>query len=114
MFHDYTPDRAEELANLRLAAAAPDLLAALKQIMEWEGYDHEAGYYPDEDTEQRASEVWDDAKAAIDKATGQKETACTSDDPANHQGDTCPNQLEDTVCPDFLDEQWKYFSEVRN
>jgi len=27
---------------------------------------------------------------------------------------TCPNQLEDTVCQDFLDEQWKYFSEVRN
>jgi len=61
-------------ANARLIAAAPDLLAALKQIMEWEGYDHEAGYYPDEDTEQRASEVWNDAKAAIAKATGQEVT----------------------------------------
>ena len=30
MFNDYTPDREEELANLRLASAAPDLLAALK------------------------------------------------------------------------------------
>ena len=55
-------------ANARLIAAAPDLL-------EWEGYDHEAGYYPDEDTEQRANEVWNDAKAAIDKATGQEVTA---------------------------------------
>ena len=69
MFHDYTPDRDEELANLRLAASAPALLAALRQLMDWEGYDHEAGYYPDEDTEQRANEVWDDAKAAIVKAT---------------------------------------------
>ena len=53
----------------RLFLAASDLLAALKQIMEWEGYDHEAGYYPDEDTEQRANEVWNDAEAAIAKAT---------------------------------------------
>jgi len=55
--------------NAALIAAAPDLLAALRQLMDWEGYDHEAGYYPDEDTEQRANEVWDDAKAAIAKAT---------------------------------------------
>ena len=68
-------DDAENEANARLIAAAPDLLAALKQIMEWEGYDHEAGYYPGEDTEQRASEVWNDAKAAIAKATGQEVTA---------------------------------------
>ena len=32
MFHDYTPDREEELANLRLAASAPDLLDALEII----------------------------------------------------------------------------------
>jgi len=60
-------DRAE--ANARLIASAPDLLAALDQLMEWEGYDHESGYYPDEDTEQRANDVWNDAKAAIAKAT---------------------------------------------
>ena len=30
MFHDYTPDRGEEIANLRLAAAAPALLEALR------------------------------------------------------------------------------------
>ena len=33
MFHDYTPDSAEEQANLRLAAAAPDLLAALQGLL---------------------------------------------------------------------------------
>jgi hypothetical protein len=30
MFHDYTPDREEELANLRLASSAPELLKALE------------------------------------------------------------------------------------
>ena len=34
MFHDYTPDREEELANLRLAASAPDLLDALETLLE--------------------------------------------------------------------------------
>jgi hypothetical protein len=31
MFHNYTPNREEELANLHLAAAAPELLAALQE-----------------------------------------------------------------------------------
>ena len=63
MFHDYTPDREEELANLRLAASAPDLLVALRQLMEWEGYEvtHLEG---------REQEVWQDAQDAIDKAEG--------------------------------------------
>ena len=54
--------------DLQLFKAAPALLAALDQLMEWEGYDHESSYYPDEDTEQRANDVWNDAKAAIAKA----------------------------------------------
>ena len=33
MFHDYTPDREEELAILRLAASAPELLEALEDIV---------------------------------------------------------------------------------
>ena len=31
MFHNYTPDREEELANLWLVAVAPELLEALEQ-----------------------------------------------------------------------------------
>ena len=75
MFHDYTPDRDEELANLRLAAASPDLLAALRQLMEWEGYDGgPPGNGHDEDTDRREQEVWQDAQDAIAKATtGQEE-----------------------------------------
>ena len=65
MFHDYTPDRAEELANLRLAAASPDLLAALKKLMSAEG--GESGQSPDQ------VEAWAQAEAAIDKATATKE-----------------------------------------
>ena len=67
MFHDYTPDPEEQNANLTLAAAAPELLAALRQMMEWEG--GEPGKYIDYDDEQRANEVWQDAEAAIAKAT---------------------------------------------
>ena len=70
MFHGYTPDRDEELANLRLAASAPELLAALEQLMEWDGDD--PGWYPEDDTQQRANDVWDDAFAAIAKATGRE------------------------------------------
>ena len=41
MFHGYTPDRDEELANLRLAASAPALLAALEDMAEQiAAYDH--------------------------------------------------------------------------
>jgi hypothetical protein len=62
MFHGYTPDRDEELANLRLAASAPELLAALEQLI----------WHTEDDTQQRANDVWDDAFAAIAKATGRE------------------------------------------
>ena len=44
------------------------LLAALMQLMEWEG--DEAGFYPEDDTQQRANEVWQDAFDAVAKARG--------------------------------------------
>ena len=57
----------EDEANARLLATAPELLAALRQMMEWEG--GEPGKYIDYDDEQRANEVWQDAEEAIAKAT---------------------------------------------
>ena len=60
MFHDYTPDSAEEQANLRLAAAAPDLLAALQDLMAVEG---EPGMA------EELSAAWLQALDAIAKAT---------------------------------------------
>ena len=41
MFHAYEPDPEEQSANLKLAAAAPDLLAALVDLVEQiASYDH--------------------------------------------------------------------------
>jgi hypothetical protein len=64
--------------NARLIAASPDLLAALRQLMEWEGYDggppgnvHE--FLLRGDTDRREQEVWQGAQAAIANATGQEE-----------------------------------------
>jgi hypothetical protein len=64
------PLEAEAVANARLIASAPDLLAALEQLMEFEG--GEAGFYPEDDTQQRANDVWQDALDAIAKATGRE------------------------------------------
>ena len=70
----YCPECYE--TNRTLLEAAPDLLAALRQLMEWEGYDGgPPGNGHDEDTDRREQEVWQDAQDAIDKATGQKVTA---------------------------------------
>ena len=55
MFHGYTPDKAEEVANLTLGAAAPELLAALRALLRsltWPG-----------------PIPWAQAEAAIAKAT---------------------------------------------
>ena len=60
-------DSPETPANATLISASPELLAALRQMMEWEG--GEPGKYIDYDDEQRANEVWQDAEAAIAKAT---------------------------------------------
>ena len=62
-------DDTENEANARLIASAPDLLAALMQIMDFEG--GEPGSYNDPDTQERADEVWQDAFDAIAKAKGQ-------------------------------------------
>jgi hypothetical protein len=60
--------------DLRLFEAAPDLMGALRQLMEWEGYDGgPPGNGHDEDTDRREQEVWQDAQDAIDKAKATEE-----------------------------------------
>jgi hypothetical protein len=60
-----------------IVCAAPDLLAALQQLMEWEGDDGGPGWYPDEDTQQSANRIWGDAWDAINK-TGVTDTSMLS------------------------------------
>ena len=64
---------AEAVANAEFIIGACNshdaLLAALTQLMEWEG--NEAGSYSEDDTQQRANEVWQDAFDAIAKARGE-------------------------------------------
>ena len=57
-------ERAEAEANARLIAAAPDLYAALKALLEWVGGDAE---YTDMDLSKRCSM----AKLALAKAEGK-------------------------------------------
>ncbi len=57
-------DRDQRLANARLMAAAPELLAALQAV--WEAY--EEGY----ETEELTPAVADKVHAAIARATGQE------------------------------------------
>ena len=75
MFHGYTPDRDEEMANLRLAASAPELLAALEQFIEFVAFQYVAcdiqWHIPVDDTQPDAGVVWNDAFAAVAKATGR-------------------------------------------
>jgi hypothetical protein len=69
MFNDYTPDRDEELANLRLASAAPDLLAALKALLESiESVDFSVL----DDAGLHYRIPWSQAEVAIARATGEE------------------------------------------
>ena len=52
-------------ANERLIAAAPELLAALRELMDWEG----GGPSQYDENPREAAKVWNDAHAAIAKAT---------------------------------------------
>lgn len=74
--------KAEERANAHLIAAAPDLLAALKELMGW--HDHTGGW---------EGEAWNVARTAIAKATGSipqcahgidEDDACDRCDAAMH------------------------------
>ena len=80
----------------QLFLAAPDLLAALRQLMEWEGYDGgPPGNGHDEDTDRREQEVWQDAQDAIDKATKEEDRTtcpeCATGTSLNETGTRCWN-----------------------
>ena len=60
MFHAYTPDPEEQSANLKLAAAAPEMLMALQALLDWFGDDRST--WADWDG---VNEVLDQAEAAI-------------------------------------------------
>ena len=64
MFHAYEPDPEEQTANLKLAAAAPAMLSALRELVNWFGdvRDDWAGW-------DGVNEVLDQAEAAIAQAT---------------------------------------------
>ena len=69
MFHAYEPDPEEQSANLKLAAAAPEMLMALQALLDWFGGNRNdwAGW-------EGVDEVLDQAEAAIAQAT-EKVTA---------------------------------------
>jgi hypothetical protein len=64
----YANSKANAEFVIRACNSHDALLAALTQLMEWEG--DEAGFYPEDDTQQRANEVWQDAFDAVAKARG--------------------------------------------
>jgi len=68
-------DDAENEANARLIAAAPALLAALRRLMDWEGFCAPGGHQAVDEAAQTAREIWSDALAAIASATGQADQA---------------------------------------
>ena len=67
MFHNYTPDKEEIAANLRLAAAAPALLEAAQAMYELhkDGVSHQLQFH------QRAAAL-EVLRAAITTATGEE------------------------------------------
>ena len=65
----YRPDDGEAEANARLIAAAPDLLEALNELVNWFGMDRS-----DWDGWEGVNEVLDSASNAIAKATGKEVT----------------------------------------
>ena len=84
MFHDYVVDREEEIANLNLVGAAPELLAALERLMKWytmlgdevmelhfadDGFGHEDTLELERQYKETGS-AWLQARDAIAKAQG--------------------------------------------
>src|SRR5688572_22997275 len=67
----------EARANARLIAAAPDLLAALKELVDWQGVEHQAAAGPDGDAEDCPGDdtcrcpIVAQVNAAIAKAEGR-------------------------------------------
>ena len=67
----------ENLANARLISAAPDLLAALKALVDWQGVEHQAAAGPDGDAEDCPGDdtcrcpIVAQVNAAIAKADGK-------------------------------------------
>ena len=70
MFHAYEPDPEEQTANLKLAAAAPAMLAGLQELVNWFGGNRNdwAGW-------EGVDEVLDLAEAAIAGATEEDNNA---------------------------------------
>lgn len=67
----YKSDERQE-ANARLIAAAPDLLDALKHILEYDDGPIHSGSRDGYEWHGRAPRVWEAARAAISKAEGSR------------------------------------------